>query len=139
VASGGIPAHSGMTTSFCLAPWRYRAGVRLVAMCVIAVAIVACSTGEASERERVEDAIRALAEEGAPKRTPSMAPVETVVCEPLTVPTYTCTVTFGDGSFTNPFCAELREGAVYMRASKELCGPPSERQPFHRATANDFG
>jgi hypothetical protein len=110
-------------------------------MCVIAVVVAGCSTGEASERERLQEAIRELAEAGAPSRVPSAAPVDTVVCEPLTVPTYACTVTYGEGAdvVLYPFCAELRRDAVYMNSSKEGCGPSSEGQSFKRSTRDDFG
>ncbi len=107
-----------------------------------AVALMGCSTGDRPEEDRLEDAIRALAEAGAPNRTPEAVHVDAVVCEPITTtPTYNCSVYFGEGTPVAifPFCAELRDGTVYMRATREACGPSSQGYSFQRATPENFG
>ena len=110
-------------------------------MAVVAVVIAGCSTGEASDRERLEDAVLALADAGAPRRVPSAAHVDTVVCEPLATPSYACTVRYGEGTDIAifPFCAELRDGAVYMNSAREGCDASSRGSSYHRATSEDFG
>ena len=105
--------------------------------------MTACSTGEASERERLEDAVRALAEAGTPHRIPEAAHVGEVVCERIsTTPTYDCYVNYGEGTppfAIKPFCAELRHGTVYMNTAREGCGPSSQGHLFRRAAPDDFG
>lgn len=111
-----------------------------VATCAAALVIGGCSKEQASESDRLEAAIRELAEAGAPHRTPDAAPVDAVVCKPLMIPTHACEVRYGErGDTVFPFCAELRDDAVYMNSEKEGCGPSSRGHLFARATAGNFG
>jgi hypothetical protein len=121
--------------------WRVRRRAVAAAICVTALVIGGCSNEEASESDRLEDAIRELAEAGAPHRTPDAAPVDAVVCEPLVIPTYACEVHYGErGDIALfPFCAELRDDALYMNSEREGCGPSSRGHIFGHATADDFG
>lgn len=106
-------------------------------MSVIALVIAGCSAGEASESDRLEGAVRELAEAGAPHRFPTSS-VDTVVCELIVTPSYECSVSYGDGA-VHPFCAELRDGTVYMSSTPEGCAASSRGQLYQRATSDDFG
>ena len=109
-------------------------------MFLIALVLAGCSDEEAPQIQRLEDAIHALAEEALPGRVPSSARVDLVVCRPLTKPSYACEVHYGDssGPTIQPFCAELRDGAVYMNSTREGCGPPTRGYSYTRATTDDF-
>jgi hypothetical protein len=117
--------------------------VRVLAVAVAFVVVaLGCSTGARSEDERLEDAIRALAEAGAPNRVPEAEHVAEVVCEQIrSTPTYDCYINYGEGTppfAIFPFCAELRDGTVYMNNTREGCGPSSEGYSFRRATPRSF-
>ena len=66
-----------------------------------------------------------------------------VVCEQISpTPTYDCYVNYGEGTppfAILPFCAELRDGTVYMNSAREGCGPSSQGHLFQRAAPDDFG
>jgi hypothetical protein len=116
--------------------------IRVVTVVAVAVALMGCSTGEPPEEDRLEEAIRALAEAGTPNRIPEAAHVDEVVCEQISAtPTYDCSVHFGEGTPVAifPFCAELRDGTVYINSVREGCGPSSQGYSFRRATPDDFG
>lgn len=107
-----------------------------VALAVIALVLAGCSAADASEKERLEDALRELAEAGAHQRSPA-SEVDSVVCEPLELPSYSCTVTWANLDLF-PFCAELRNGTAYMASTKEGCTASSRGQRYTRATPDAF-
>lgn len=108
-----------------------------IGVVTVAVACLGCSAGAGSDEERLEAAIRALAESGAPNRLPEHEHVDEVVCEQIrSTPTYDCYVEYGKGIHVAifPFCAEMRDGTVYINSERGGCG-----FSFRRATPRNFG
>jgi hypothetical protein len=112
--------------------------VRLAVVAVLALALAGCSGEKAPENDQLEGAIRELAEAAAPQRSPSSGDVETVLCRLLETPSYDCSLRWADG-VVRPFCAELRDGTVYMASSRDGCMASSRGQVYTRATVDDFG